>query len=231
MTDTPFDALTFHRRLNPHLWQHHRLRPEVRLKLLQNAIAFYRFLDLPRLRVTDIILTGSNAAYNYTRLSDVDVHLMVAYGRTSCPQLAGNFFNTKRNLWNKTYNVSVHGHPIELYVEDTADPVVANGVYSILHDEWLTTPSDVPPARDDTAVEHKVKAYADEIDSLLLGEPKIADIDELLRRLHVLRQNGLLSGGEFSIENLTYKVLRNGGDLQRLYDRRIELRDAALSVM
>src|ERR1051325_11053445 len=96
------DLLQFHQRLNPHLWRRHRLRPEVRLKLLHTAIAFYRFLELPALRANDIVVTGSNAAYNYTLLSDIDVHLLVAYHETACPALAANFFTTKKNLWNQT---------------------------------------------------------------------------------------------------------------------------------
>ena len=222
--------IQFHSRLNPRLWQHDDLRVEVRLKLLQTAIAFYRFLDLPGLRVNDIIVTGSNAAYNYTRLSDIDVHLLVDFHRTTCPTLADNFFNTKKTLWNQTYDTMIHGHPVELYVEDVDDPVNANGVYSLLHSDWLKTPHATPPPRHDSAVQQKAQAYADEIDSLLTGEPSVKEINHLLNRLRNLRQNGLLAGGEFSTENLAFKTLRSVGYLQKLYDARIEAQDRILSV-
>ena len=222
--------IRFHPHLNPRLWQHDDLRVEVRLKLLQTAIAFYRFLDLPGLRVSDIILTGSNAAYNYTRLSDLDVHLLVDFSGTTCPTLADNFFNTKKTLWNQTYDTVVHGHPVELYVEDVADPVNANGVFSLLHDDWLKIPDNTPPPRDDTAVQQKAQAYADEIDSLMAGDPDVKEINRLLNRLRVLRQNGLLAGGEYSVENLAYKTLRSVGYLQKLYDARIKSQDRVLSI-
>ena len=222
--------IQFHSRLNPRLWQHDGLRVEVRLKLMQTAIAFYRFLDLPGLRVDDIIVTGSNAAYNYTKLSDIDVHLLVDFSKTTCPILASNFFNTKKTLWNQTYDTTIHGHPVELYVEDVDDPVNANGIFSLLHAHWLKVPHAIPPPRNDTAVVQKTLAYANEIDTLLAGEPDIKEINKLLDRLRTLRQNGLLAGGEFSTENLAYKTLRAIGYLQKLYDARVERQDRVLSV-
>ena len=224
------EVIRFHARLNPRLWRHEKLRVEVRVKLMQSAVAFYRFLDLPALRINDIILTGSNAAYNYTRVSDIDVHLIVDFSKTSCPTLVDNFFNTKRNLWAQTYDVAVRGHTVELYVEDVDDPVNANGIYSLLHGDWLKLPKPQPPSPDDTAIEQKSSAYADEIDSLLDADPTIDDINQMLGRLYTLRQNGLMAGGEFSTENLSFKVLRNAGYIERLHDARIGIRDRALSM-
>jgi predicted nucleotidyltransferase len=220
----------FQHRLNPRLWQGDRLRVPVRLKLLKTALSFYQFLDLRRLIVSDIILTGSNAAFNYTPLSDVDVHLIVDFARTACPSLAENFFTTKKALWNQTYHISIHGLPVELYVENTAEPVTANGIFSILHNRWLRRPVAKPPQSDDTAVMQKARAYADEIDGLLAGNPAPREVKELLDRLRTLRQNGLMDGGEFSVENLAFKMLRSQGFLQRLHDEIIRLRDRDLSL-
>ena len=230
-TDMP-DAPTtsFHQRLNPHLWRKDRLRVPVRLKLLKTALAFYQFLELDNLVVTDIILTGSNAAYNYTTLSDVDVHLIVDFTKTPCPNLAENFFTTKKTLWNQTYNIAIFGHPVELYVENLADPVTANGVFSILHNKWLKHPSRAVPTHDDSSVRQKAEAYADEIDSLLAARPSIKDLNRLLGRLRSLRQNGLMTGGEFSVENLAYKLLRAEGFLQKVYNARIRIRELSLSL-
>lgn len=219
----------FHERLNIRLWDGDRLRPSVRGKLLQDALAFYRFLDVPRLRVQDIILTGSNAAFNYTPSSDIDVHLLVDFDRTTCPELASNLFTTKKALWGRTYDVTIRGQPVELYVEDTSKPVTANGVFSLLHNRWLKHPRPVPPHIDDIAVTEKTKAYVDEIDAML-EQPDLDEIARLLGRLHTLRQNGLIRGGEFSVENLTYKMLRNLGYLQKLYDARVRLSDDRLSL-
>lgn len=223
-------TLIFHHALNPTLWQQHRLKPIVRLKLFQTAIAFYKFLDVPRLIVIDIILTGSNAAYNYTDLSDIDVHLIVDFVTSSCPTLADNFFSTKKNLWGQTYSTSIHDSAVELYVEDAATPVKANGIFSILHDRWLKRPSPERPNPDDNAVRQKCDAYRDMIDDLLAGSPDLKQVIALIERLRTMRQSGLQVGGEFSTENICYKNLRNNGDINRLYSKMIELRDRQLSL-
>jgi hypothetical protein len=223
-------AFQFHRDLNSKLWHHNMLKPIVRLKLFQTAVAFYKFLDINRLVVSDIIVTGSNAAYNYTSLSDIDVHLIVDYTHTSCPRMADNLFLTKKALWAQTYGVTILGFPVELYVEDVANPVHANGIFSILHNHWLKEPSPVRPSADDTAVQNKLEAYAGTINELLSGDPSIKDIDKMLLRLRTLRSNGLLSGGEFSNENITYKRLRDTGCIGKLYQKRVELQDQQLSL-
>ena len=87
-----------------------------------------------------------------------------------------------------------------------------------------------PPAPDDSAIVKKVEAYVAKIDALIDSEPNAKDIDHLLERLSDLRRSGLLNGGEFSTENLTYKVLRNLGYLDRLWDARKVITAASLSL-
>ena len=178
----------FHRHLNPLLWRNDALKPMVRLKLFRTAVAFYQFLDVKQLVVNDIIVTGSNAAYNYTRLSDIDVHLIVDVNASACPKLADNLFLTKKALWGQTYDVAIFGFPVELYVENAADPVKANGVFSVLHNDWLKHPTPVRPVVDATDVQLKCAAYAALIDDLLSGTPDLKDINALLARLRLLRQ-------------------------------------------
>jgi hypothetical protein len=223
-------TVQFHPELNPKLWQHETLKPIVRLKLFQNALEFYKFLDVDHLIVNDIIITGSNAAYNYTALSDIDVHLIVDFDKTTCPALVGNLFLTKKALWSDTYAVKIYGYPVELYVENAADPVKASGIYSILHNTWVKKPSSKRPHEDDHAVKVKLHGYIDAISDLLDGNPTIKAIDGMLARLKKFRQSGLQAGGEFGVENIVYKLLRDEGYLDRLFDKRIALRDQELSI-
>jgi len=222
--------IQFHSELNPKLWKHETLKPIVRLKLFQNALEFYKFLDVDHLIVNDIIITGSNAAYNYTDLSDIDVHLIVNFDKTTCPALVGNLFLTKKALWSDTYAVKIYGYPVELYVENAADPVKASGVYSILHNTWLKKPSPERPREDDKAVDVKLRGCIDAISELLDGDPSIKGIDRMLARLKKFRQSGLQAGGEFGIENIVYKILRDKGYLDRLFDKRVALQDQELSI-
>ena len=61
------DTVQYHDMLNPMAWDMFRLKPDVRGALLRVANAFIATWDLP-ISVTDIILTGSNANYNWTKL-------------------------------------------------------------------------------------------------------------------------------------------------------------------
>lgn len=210
--------IQFHDALNSLVWDDTRMRMEVRVRLMRAALAFYRFVDVPRLVVRDIVLTGSNAAYNYTRQSDLDVHLIVDFKATSCPGLAENVFTTKKALWAETYDITIHDMAVELYVEDSAKPAKSNGRYSILQGEWIDKATSASPSKNDSSVVSKVKYLSAEIDGLIASKPSNDQVTMMFARLRSLRQNGLLNGGEFSAENLAYKALRALGYLDRLFD-------------
>lgn len=225
-------APAFHQDLNPRLWQNNDLRPEVRVRLMRAAIAFYQFLDLPGLRIEDIVLTGSNAAFTYTPESDCDLHLIVDHANTRCPDMAAGYFDTKRLLWNQIHDASIRGHPVELYVEDREQPAYASGVYSILRGEWIKEPKrGAPPRMDDAAITRKVASLRAEAESVLASsDPRQDEVDALLSRLSAMRRSGLATAGEFSVENIAYKLLRAEGVLDRLRQARIDAEDRDLSL-
>lgn len=198
--------------------------------MLRAAIAFYNFLEVDGLRIADIVLTGSNASYNYTSQSDIDVHLIVDYARTTCPDLAENFFGAKKNLWNLTHSISIRGHGVEMYVEDEDRSAISNGVYSILRGEWVKEPDPSAPSWDEKAILLKTEHYAGMIDSVLSGEPDPETMQAILHKLKVMRKSGLENGGEFSVENLAFKSLRNLGYLDRLRQAKENAEDNSLSL-
>ena len=225
-------TLQVHDALNSKLWNEDGLKVDVHVALLKAAKAFVNFLDLPSLEVVDVILTGSNASYNYTKFSDLDVHIIVSYDDTSFPELAENFFATKKSLWNETHAIHIKDYAVEMYVEDTAQPVKALGVYSLLNDEWVKKPTlDGKPAWDDRAVSAKVEYLATKIDELLDDHADDKDkIDAAIDRIRAMRKSALADGGEFSTENLAFKGLRNLGYMDRLYAARMEAEDRELSL-
>jgi tellurite resistance-related uncharacterized protein len=230
-TDELRKYIVFKDELNPKFWQEdHQMVTPVRLKLLKAAIEFYNFLELSDLQVEDIIVCGSNASFNYTDLSDLDVHLIVDYTKGPCPNLIENFFTTKKTLWNSLHNISILGQDVEMYVQDTKGHLETNGVYSLLKNKWLVEPKAQKPSWDDVAVVAKTNALADEIDSLVNGEPEMSQIDELLAKIKTMRRAGLAAGGEFSTENLAFKSLRNLGYMARLFQKRNDLQDGGLSI-
>ena len=66
--------------LNPKLWHDDHLKPKLREKFLKIAKAFTDFLlPIIDVDVRDVTLTGSNANYNWTDKSDIDLHIVIDF--------------------------------------------------------------------------------------------------------------------------------------------------------
>lgn len=213
--------------LNSVFWQDGKFNPEVRTKLLQIATDFYTDLkiDAP---IIDVHLTGSLANFNWTEHSDLDVHVILDFKEIGDDiELVKAALDGKRFIWNLRHPVKIHGYDVELYAQDKDEPHVASGLYSLMKDEWVTEPQPSNPQIDERDIMRKVSAYKIEIEELE-KEIKKADSDdarEAMDRISALKQKimkarkeGLAQNGEFSIENLVFKTLRNEGWLERLID-------------
>ena len=76
----------YHNKLNIKFWDEGGLKPEVKDKLLQIGTKWAEFAKIPATAVKDMILVGGNANYNYTRFSDLDLHLVVDKSQIAdCP--------------------------------------------------------------------------------------------------------------------------------------------------
>ena len=62
------------------------------------------------------------------------------------------------------------------------------------------------------------------------GDNVIPDIEDLRVRLKKFRQSGLETGGEFSYENLVFKLLRRNGYIEKLFKLKRDIIDKKLSV-
>jgi len=58
----------------------------------------------------------------------------------------------------------------------------------------------------------------------------IRKIDKIKDKIKKMRQSGLEAGGEFSNENLIFKVLRRTGYIEKLYDLQLKAYDRAFSL-
>ena len=66
-------------KLIPGIWdEKENFNPEVRQKLLKIAQDFFESLDLG-VAIDDITVTGSGASYNWSKMSDIDLHILVDY--------------------------------------------------------------------------------------------------------------------------------------------------------
>lgn len=206
------------------------MRPEVRVRLLRVALAFLKSLDVPDLKVRDIVLTGSNAAYHYKPDSDVDVHLIVDYDDLSCPDLGAVAFDAKRRLFNDGHEIDIRGFPVEVYVENATEPAVSSGVYSILKGAWIAEPIRVMPQVDRVRVEQIAGKLAREIELTIERADHIVDFDRMIDKLRTMRRRGLAAGGEGSLGNLVFKALRSMGYIGLLMAAKTEFMDRDLSL-
>ena len=214
-------------KLNPKIWtEDDKLDPDIRKTLLKIADDYFTGLEIESADIEDVTLTGSLANYNWSQYSDVDLHILVDY--TEIPvdaSLVEDFLKTKSTAWNDAHDIKIYGYDVELYVQDIKEEHVSTGVYSILRNEWIVKPEKVPVKVDDKNVRMKSERIMDAIDDLY-GEMKTGEdydavvekSDKIKDKIKKMRQAGLDEFGEFSVENMVFKVLRRNGMLERLSD-------------
>ena len=109
-----------HEDLNPLLFEGDSLKPEIKEAIEKIVNQFVEDLktDGVKIDVKDIILVGSNVSYNYTKDSDLDIHIIVDKDKLDCdPQLYTLLYGAYRSLFNKNYDITIKGIPVEIYVE------------------------------------------------------------------------------------------------------------------
>jgi len=225
------NTVAYHDTLCPVAWQDTDMLPEVRKKLLQIANIFVGYLEVPNFRVLDIVLTGSMANYNWTKFSDFDIHIVTEYNDLDADEIAEAFYQAKKKIWNDSHDITIKGHEAELYVEDVNEPPVAQGMFSLLNNEWLSQPEFEPPKLNNGAVFHKVKTLANEIKIAIKTADDPEDVKRITDKVRKMRRAGLDAGGEFSVENLAFKVLRNMGLIDKLQHTYLQIQDRMLSLV
>lgn len=223
------DAVEFHDTLNQKIFNNEKLKPTVRNQLLLIAKDFINEMGISELHVKDITISGSNAAYSYTKHSDLDLHILVDMTKLSSDEIYQELFNAKKILYNENYNITVHGIPVELYVQDSNEPVVSLGEYSVKNDEWIK----LPKKRRANLDQHATRLKYEKLKAIVLTAlraTKSSQVEKVTKKIRQYRQAGLDKGGEFSPENLAYKVLRSQGYITKLYDLRNRLHGQELTI-
>ena len=222
--------IQYHSELNPAAWSGWNMHPEVRERLLDIAQLFVDYLELPDFDVEDVRLTGSMCNFNWTKFSDFDLHIVTDYSALDSNNIAEALYNAKKTIWNDRHDITIHGYDVELYIEDSAKPPHSAGMFSVYDNQWIVKPEMVNPEYDHAAVNNKVKAGIDLLQKTIRGADSVDDFDRAIAKIYRMRQSGLEAGGEFSTENLAFKVLRNMGWIERLRDARAEFIDKTYSI-
>lgn len=213
--------------LNPKLWNKDRLDIEVRYKLMAIAMHFAKFLNVPKLNLRDITISGSNAAYGYADSSDLDLHLVVDIPKDK-PELP-ELYSAKKNEYNFTHDIKLKGIDVELYVQDVQQPHRSAGIYSVLNDKWLSKPKHQPPTVNDADVKNKARNYSARINAAMRSND-LNKCKETMSEIRRLRQAGLEQAGEYSVENLAFKLLRARGKIDKFRKFINKLQSAELSI-
>lgn len=223
------EALEKHDELNPDLWENDELKSEVKNKLLEIVDKFKENLseDAIELDVKDIVIIGSNANYNYTDQSDIDLHIVADTSvYEDQKELAVKLYDAYKRLFNNKYDPTIYGHEVEIYVEPDNIRANSNGMYS-LNSGWLKFPENTAiPELDEAELQSLVSDYEEKIQNV----DSIDEIDNVINDLYILRQQSILSDGEYGIGNQCFKEIRNLGLLKELKDKKVQLETEEMSL-
>jgi predicted nucleotidyltransferase len=233
------DLSTFivHDKLDRKVWNSEdKIDPAVRDRLLQIAEDFYNKLKI-KAEIHDITLTGSLANYNWSKYSDLDVHIILDYEDIDENlDLVRELFQETKSNWNRKHDIMVKNYEVELYVQDVNDPHFSSGVYSLLNDEWVVKPRREEKEIDRAAIQKKAASTMDMVDDVqrLFDEGKFDEAikygEKVRNKIKKFRSSGLEREGEYSFENLAFKVLRRNDYLTRLSKLRVDAYDSQMSM-
>ena len=221
---------------DPQIWDDETLNPEVRAGLLKIAKDF--LIDLPfDLEPKDVTLTGSLANYNWSKYSDIDLHIIVDFAEVDDNlELVREFFRQLQTNWNNRHDILMKGYEVEIYFQDSNEPHISTGVYSVQNNEWLVKPTPESVSIDHANIKKKAQDISDRIDNIAKmmtdeeGDAVLDAIDRLKAKIRDMRKTGLEGAGQYSVENLAFKVLRRSEELSRLSDLKAKAYDELMSI-
>ena len=239
------DSFKKQKELAPKIWDGDKLNSRVRLKLLDIADDFWETTDIGWVKPKGIVLMGSICNYNWSKSSDIDLHLQVDFSEVDEKKdFVQEYFNGKKNEWNEEHsNLKIFGFPVEVYVEDIDADTNSGGIYDLEENDWIKKPSKdgiKPIGLNKYSIKDKSAEIMTDIDDLY-DLFKKTDDDAKLRKIgekarHILdyvkamRKNGLSRGGESDKDNIVYKVLRRTGYMDTLWNLSSQLYDKLNSI-
>ena len=223
--------------LEPDFWSDGILKPKIAKRLEKIARNFIEGLDVP-VEIEDLRFTGSLANYNWSKYSDIDLHLVVDYSKLDeDTEIVKLFFDAARMRWNDLHDIKIHGYEVEIYVEDVGESHRSSGVYSILNQEWIAEPDPEEVEIDFATARKKSDDITTQVNLIqhIVSHGKLEaalkTIERLKSKIRRMRQAGLNSvAKEFSAENIAFKILRRDDTLQKLNDLKYDAYDRLMSI-
>jgi predicted nucleotidyltransferase len=217
--------------LCPDLWDNYsHLDPRSRVNLLRLAYDFYKKTKF-QAPIKDIYLMGSSANYNWTPDSDIDVHIILSFDELRMPpETAVKITKTASAQWNNEHDVEIKGHKVELNIQNSKEqkPHIT-GIYSLIKDEWVRIPQKTSPHIDKAVIQAKYSGMKKYLESAVRSGNR-ETMKKVKDYLDALRQYGLDTCGELSVENIVFKILRSKGLIKMLKDAIVKTYDREMSV-
>ena len=212
--------------LNRKIWDDEdEIKPNLKTGLTKIAEDYLEFLDLD-IELSDLILTGSLANYNWSKYSDFDLHLVFDFSKIDeNVELVRKYLDAKEKVWKFQHDLTLENYPVEIYCQDEKQKHTSTGIYSLIDNKWIKKPKRENFKLDEDLIRNKASKIMDSIKDLEQDLKEGGDsrlilnkFDKIWKRIKDARQSGLEKEGEYSIENLIFKLLRRNGYIQRLLD-------------
>ncbi len=243
MTDTDIiKSFESQDNLNPKIWdkdgKSYIMKLEVREKLLEISNIFIDSLGVDVI-ITDIIMIGSLVNYNWSKYSDIDLHIVVNFNQfpENSKDLYLEFFDLKKIIFNQKHNIKLFDYDVECFVQSENEKTFSSGIYSILYNMWTNQPKkQISKDIDQELLKQKSKQWMRIIDGIVenIKDEEPEEIKSIVKnykeKLKNFRNCGLEKGGEMALENLVFKLLRRNGYIEKLYDIPTEIIDKKLSM-
>jgi predicted nucleotidyltransferase len=232
------DSFEVRKTLNPKVWENPtepksaEMKEKVRAGLLKIAEKFVEYLG-DDIFVDDVVLTGSLANFNWSEFSDFDLHVIIDFSQFGDEsETIKENFNLKKQIFNEKHDITIFGYDVELYAQDAEENHFSTGVFSVLSDEWISSPKKIKFQLDKSTLERKISQWTEKIDSAIEKSNKNDGkvLEDIKEKIKEYRKSGLEEEGELSYENLVFKFLRRSGHIQKLFDKANQSVDKELSI-
>jgi hypothetical protein len=221
-----FSSFKMNDDLQPDIWDSEgHIKEDIRTNLIKIAQDYWESLYCEDVKcknvpILDITLTGSLANYNWSKYSDVDLHIIFDIN-----ELGGNkefikdLLDVKTRKWNSDHDITIKGFEVELYLQPHDIEHFATGVYSLMNDEWNIEPKKEVVKLDKETIRKKYKDIVksvEEIEKDKDNKSVIKRVDKLKKKIKAMRLAGLEGPGEYSVENIVFKLLRRNDIMEKL---------------
>ena len=216
-------------KLCPAIWRNNDMKRAVRARLMKIAKDFIEGFEEFPLNAVDIVVVGSIAGYNWSKYSDVDLHIIVNfrdYNDYGTPDVLKALFQKIKAAWNDKHDIKIFGYEVEIYVQDVDEENASDGIYSVMYGKWNKLPKIKDANLDRELIKTQAAQYINIIDKLeelsdrRLSEKQYEILHETAKKFNdeIMqgRKTGLAEEGENAPGNIVFKVLRRTEHIGKL---------------